>query len=105
MKKMLAIFALMILIFAMFNMISLATTSSSAEKTEQQSSEDPSKSAASDDEHSSAAASEKEGHASESPWRFPGWQSVFTILAVIYYIGISLTALPKIASREWSDDI
>lgn len=50
----------------------------------------------------SALASEKEEgkHEKESAWRFTGWQTVFSFLAIGYYIIVSLSLLPKIAAKE-----
>lgn len=46
----------------------------------------------------------EESHAEEeeeeSAWRIPGWQTIFAILAVGYYIVISLNILPKIAAKD-----
>jgi len=47
-------------------------------------------------DHDSESAEEE----SESAWRFFGWQTIFAILAVGYYISISLNLLPKFAATE-----
>lgn len=40
------------------------------------------------------------GHEEEAGWRIPGWQSIFAVLAIIYYVVVSMNILPKIAARK-----
>jgi hypothetical protein len=42
---------------------------------------------------------EAEGKEKEPSWKIPGWQSIFTALAVVFY-GLMLTVLPKIMAKE-----
>lgn len=43
---------------------------------------------------------EAEEEEEESAWRVPGWQTIFAILAVGYYIALSLNFLPKLATKD-----
>lgn len=50
-----------------------------------------------EEEHGAAAEGEESGH---SPaWMIPGWQSIFTALAVIYF-SLGVTLLPRIMAKE-----
>ena len=47
------------------------------------------------------AAGEKEAKAEkEAAWRIPGWQTIFAVAAILYYIGFSLNILPKIIGKD-----
>ena len=48
-------------------------------------------------EEKAAAEGEKEAH--QPAWMFTGWQTVFTILAVLYY-AIAVKILPLIMAKE-----
>ncbi len=50
-----------------------------------------------------AKATEVKGHEAEAAWRIPGWQSIFAVIAIVYYVVISLNILPKIAAKEVGD--
>lgn len=49
---------------------------------------------------------EKTGHGTEeeSAWRITGWQTIFAILAIGFYITISLKLLPKIAAKDLEEE-
>lgn len=44
-------------------------------------------------------AHEEESKEEEASWKIPGWQSIFTALAVLFY-GLMVTFLPKIMAKE-----
>ncbi len=106
MKKLLTVLLLITFIISMFSLVALASTDDShASKSkiakEESSSGDKENAHETDDGNSS---NEEGALEAESAWRFSGWQTIFAVFAVLYFVGISLNILPRIASREWEDN-
>ncbi|RJQ32705.1 MAG: hypothetical protein C4562_02505 [Actinobacteria bacterium] len=103
MKKFLAVVLVIIAFSFIISIVTTASTATKDKKAEISKTTSKHEKTANETTEEGGGHKEEAGHEGakhESAWRVFGWQSIFSLISIGYFVIVSLTLLPKIAAKE-----